>query len=120
MGEGAFQGNAVLVADTIIAYHLVGNRRAVGGKVLGAAPGHAVRPNHHAAALGADLFRFHGYRAFEGLAGCDGELAAVYGEIQPCGAAAKGIVPQYTVGICKCGRILFSIPFGVFDTAPAP
>ena len=94
-----------------VAHHLVGNRRAVGGKVLGATPGHAVRPDHHAAALGADLFRFHGYRAFEGLAGRDGELAAVYGKIQPCGAAGKGVVPQHSVGICEGGRILFPIPF---------
>ena len=94
-----------------IAYHLVGNGFPVGGKVLLAAAGNAIRPNHDAAALGRDFFCFHRYRAFDGLGGSDGELIAVHGEIQPGGAAGEGVVTQHTVGIRESEGILLAVPF---------
>ena len=94
-----------------IAHHIIGHGFPIGGKVLLAAAGNAIRPNHNAAALGRDFFCFHRYRTFDGLGGSDGELIAVHGEIQPGGAAGEGVVTQHTVGIRECEGILLAVPF---------
>ena len=94
-----------------IAHHRIGHGFPIGGKVLLAAAGNAIRPNHDAAALGRDFFCFHRYRAFDGLGGSDGELIAVHGEIQPGGAAGEGVVTQHTVGIRESEGILLAVPF---------
>ena len=94
-----------------IAHHRIGHGFPIGGKVLLAAAGNAIRPNHDAAALGRDFFCFHRYRTFDGLGGSDGELIAVHGEIQPGGAAGEGVVTQHTVGIRESEGILLAVPF---------
>ena len=99
-----------------IAYHLVGNGFPVGGKVLLAAAGNAICPNHNAAALGRDFFRFNRHRAFDGLGGSDGELVAVHGEIQPGGAAGEGVISQHIVFIRESEGILLAIPFQLIGT----
>ena len=94
-----------------IAHHRIGHGFPIGGKVLLAAAGNAIRPNHNAAALGRDFLCFHRYRTFDGLGGSDGELIAVHGEIQPGGAAGEGVVTQHTVGIRESEGILLTVPF---------
>ena len=94
-----------------IAYHLVGNGFPVSGKVLLAAAGNAIRPNHNAAALGRDFLCFHRYRAFDGLAGSDGKLVAVHREVQTGNIAGKGVISQHAVGIRECEGILLAVPF---------
>ena len=94
-----------------IAHHRIGHGFPIGGKVLLAASGNAIRPNHNAAALGRDFLCFHRYRTFDGLGGSDGELIAVHGEIQPGGAAGEGVVTQHTVGIRESEGILLAVPF---------
>ena len=59
-----------------IAHHIIGHGFPVGGKVLLAAADNPIRPYHYAAALGGDFFCFYRYRAFDGLAGSDGELVS--------------------------------------------
>ena len=99
-----------------IAYHLVGNGFPVGGKVLLAAAGNAIRPNYNTAALGCYFFRLNGHRAFDSLGGSDGELVAVHREIQAGGAAGEGVVAQHTVGIRESEGILLAIPFQLIGT----
>ena len=94
-----------------IAHHIIGHGFPIGGKVLLAAAGNAIRPYHYAAALGRDFFCFHRYRTFDGLGGSDGELIAVHGEIQPGGAAGESVVTQHTVGIRESEGILLAVPF---------
>ena len=99
-----------------IAHHLVGNGSSIGGEVLFAAAGNAVRPNHNTAALGRDFFRLDGHRAFDGLGGSNGELVAIHREIQAGGAAGEGVISQHVVFIRESEGILLAIPFQLIGT----
>ena len=99
-----------------IAYHRIGHGFPIGGKVLLAAAGNAIRPNHDAAALGRDFFCFHRYRTFDGLGGSDGELVAIHREIQAGGAAGEGVISQHVVFIRESEGILLAIPFQLIGT----
>ena len=61
-----------------IAHHIIGHGFPIGGEVLLAAADNPIRPYHYAAALGRDFLRLYRYRAFDGLAGSDGELVSVH------------------------------------------
>ena len=94
-----------------IAHHIIGHGFPVGGKVLLAAADNPIRPYHYAAALGGDFFCFYRYRAFDGLAGSDGELVSVHREVQAGNIAGKGVISQHAVGIRESEGILLAVPF---------